>query len=249
MELTELISQVSGFDQKQPREKIQLFAWFLHTYRAKATFENADVRDCFNELHIADPNVAKYLPRMVEYGDLVKVRESFKLERTIRTDFDRKYGIHHSVVQVSKLLSDLPGKIANVAEKNFLSEALKCYRFEAYRACVVMTWNLAYSHLINWILSEKARLDAFNAAIPRRYPKRLMLKLATYDDFIEEFKESEVIEICSAANLINSNVTKILREKLGKRNTAAHPTSVVIVQSQADDVVTDLVNNVVLALI
>ena len=36
--------------------------------------------------------------------------------------------------------------------------------------------------------------------------------------------------------------------KLGKRNTAAHPSTMVVVQSQADDVVTDLVNNVVLAL-
>jgi hypothetical protein len=33
-----------------------------------------------------------------------------------------------------------------------------------------------------------------------------------------------------------------------KRNIAAHPSSVVVVQSQADDVVTDLINNVVLAL-
>jgi hypothetical protein len=59
-------------------------------------------------------------------------------------------------------------------------------------------------------------------------------------------KESEVIEICNTAQLLNGNIIRILREKLGKRNNAAHPASVVIVQSQADDVITDLLNNVVL---
>ena len=152
---------------------------------------------------------------------------------------DAKYGIHHSVVQISKLLAELPGKVPDLAEKNFLAEAIKCYRVEAYRACVVMTWNLAYSHMLHWILNDAKRLADFNAAIPRRYPKKPPLTIAKYDDF-EELKESEVIEVCNSAGLVNGNIIRILREKLGKRNNAAHPASVVIVQSQADDVVTDL---------
>ena len=180
--------------------------------------------------------------------DLVKVRGGYKLERSIRASLDAKHGVHHSIVQVSKLLADLPGKVPDIAEKNFLAEAMKCYRVEAYRACVVMTWNLAYSHLLHWILDNATRLGNFNAAIPRRYPnKKPPILIAKYDDF-EELKESEVIEVCNTAGLVNSNIIRILREKLGKRNTAAHPASVVVVQSQADDVVTDLVNNVVLVL-
>ncbi len=248
MELADLVSQVSGFNGSPPREKIQLFAWFLHTHKGKETLSNADIRACFAELHMADPNVAKYLPRMVEYKELMKSKSGFKLERMVRTSLDEKYGTHHSVVQVSKLLADLPGTVSDLAEKNFLAEAIKCYRVEAYRACVVMTWNLAYSHLLHWILTDAKRLSDFNAAIAQRYPKKTLVKITAYDDFLEELKESEVIEICNTGNLINSNVVRILREKLGKRNTAAHPASVVIVQSQADDVVTDLVNNVVFLL-
>ena len=74
------------------------------------------------------------------------------------------------------------------------------------------------------------------------------LKIAKYDELLDELKELQVIEICNSANLINSNIFKILKEKLDKRNIAAHPSTVVVVQSQADDVVTDLINNVVLAL-
>src|SRR5262249_35083349 len=153
-----------------------------------------------------------YLPRMVEYRDLVKVRDAYKLERAVRSELDAAYGTHQSVVQVSKLLSDLVGKIPDLAERHFLNEAIKCYRVEAYRACVVMTWNLAYSHLVHWVLSDTQHLQDFNSAISVRYPKRSSTSVASYDDFIEEFKESEVIEICGTAGLVTANTKRILKE-------------------------------------
>jgi hypothetical protein len=110
-----------------------------------------------------------------------------------------------------------------------------------------MTWNLAFDHLLRWILKDAARLAAFNSAIPKKYPKRTGIAIVTQDHF-EEFKEFEVLELCNYASLMSGNIIKILKEKLTKRNTAAHPSPVIVVQSQADDVVTDLVNNVVLVL-
>ena len=248
MELADLVNQVSSFEALQPREKIKLFAWFLHTHRKREVFDNAAIRACFADLHLADPNVAKYLSRMVDYKDLMKVNAGFKLERAARVELDKQYGVHQSIIQVSRILSELPDKIPNVDERTFLTEALKCYKIEAYRACVVMIWNLAYSHILHWILKEPTRLAAFNAAITRRFQKITNLQITKYDDFLDGLKESQVIEIANTANLFNSNIYKILKEKLDKRNIAAHPSSVVVVQSQADDVVTDLVNNVVLAL-
>ncbi len=248
MELAELVNQFDGFDAAAPREQIQLFAWFLHTHRRQDIFNNADIRACYSNLHMTDPGVSTYLPRMVGYRELVKAGSNFKLERGVRTALDMKYGTHHSVVQVSKILSDLPGKVPDLAEKTFLDEAIKCYRIEAYRACVVMTWNLAYSHLLDWILKDASRLASFNTAIKTRYPKRAPVQINSYDDFLEEFKEFEVIEICNTSGVITGNIVKILKEKLVKRNIAAHPSGIVIIQSQADDVVTDLVNNVVLLL-
>jgi hypothetical protein len=247
MELSELVEEVEGFDALPPREKIRLFAWHLHTHKGMSSFDNATIRACFSAIHVVDPNVSKYLTRMADAVDLVRIKGGYKLARPVRTALDARYGVHHSVVQVSRLLADLPGKVPDLAEKNFLTEAIKCYRIEAYRACVVMTWNLAYSHLLHWILSDAKRVHAFNAGSSKRYPKRPLLTIASYDDF-QELKESEVIEVCGTAGLVNNNIIRILREKLGKRNMAAHPGSVVVVQSQADDVVTDLVNNVVLLL-
>lgn len=249
MTLKELVDQVAGFDDLPPRDKIRLFAWYLHTHCGMETFDNAAVRACFVELHLPDPNVAMYLPRMLTFSppDVVKSRGAYYLARAVRTALDAKYGIHQSVVQVSKLLTDLIGKVPDQAEKNFLAEAINCYRVEAYRACIVMVWNLTYNHLLNWLLGDPARLATFNATIPKRFPKKGLFSMEKYDDF-EDLKEREVIDICSSGNLINNNVYRILKEKLDRRNIAAHPSMVIVVQSQADDMVTDLVNNVVLAL-
>lgn len=250
MELSDLISQVPGFDAATPGEKIRLFAWWLHSNRNVSSFKTGDIRGCYDQLHLPVPNIAMYLARMTETKPPKALRkgDSYNLTRESRADLDKKYGIHPSIQAVSKLLADLPDKVPDTAEKVFLSEAIDCYRVRAYRGCIVMTWNLAFDHLLNWILKDAARLAAFNAAIPKRYPKRVNAAVRTYDDFADEFKEAEIIEVCNTAQTVNGNIVKILKEKLTKRNMAAHPSSVVVQQPQADDVVTDLVNNVVLAL-
>ncbi|MBN9006426.1 MAG: hypothetical protein J0H40_13560 [Rhizobiales bacterium] len=250
MELNDLVSQVAGFDSLAPGEKIRLLAWWLHTHQNMATFRTGDIRVCYQELHLPVPNIAMYLTRMTESKPAKTLRkgDSYNLTRAARSDLDEKYGIHPSIQAVSKLLIDLPEKVPDLTEKVFLREAIDCYRVRAYRACIVMTWNLAFDHLLKWILKDAARLAAFNAAIGIRYPKRAGVSIKTYDNFADEFKESEIVEVCNTAQTVNSNVIKILKEKLTKRNMAAHPSSVVVVQPQADDVVTDLINNVVLAL-
>jgi hypothetical protein len=250
MKLHELVDQVADFDKLQPREKIRLFAWYLHTHKGVEHFGSDNIRACFKELHLPPGDVGKYVLRMAAMStpDLVRERPGFKLTRTVRSQLDAKYGDQPSIQAVSKLLNELPVKVPDIAEKIFLSEAIDCYRVRAYRACIVMSWNLAFDHLLRWILKDPSRLAAFNAAIPRKYPKRAGVIVTGYDDFADEFKEFEIIEVCNTAQTVNGNVIRILKEKLVKRNLAAHPSSVIVIQPQADDVVTDLINNVVLAL-
>jgi hypothetical protein len=249
MELRSLAEQVSGFDECASREKIKIFAWWLHNHGGKEVFGSAEIRICFNQLHLAEPPaLSTYLTRMTKAKDLLNQKGQYKLARIIRADLDRKFGIHHSAATVNKILKELPEKIPDVSESKFLDEALKCYRAEAYRSCIIMTWNLAYSHLLGWILKDANRAAGFNSAISKRYPKKNLTFIRNYNDFLDELKEREVIEICSTGRLVNSNIIKILREKLDRRNTSAHPSTLVVVQSQADDTITDLVNNVVIAL-
>ncbi|WP_316207367.1 hypothetical protein [Bradyrhizobium sp. SZCCHNR3118] len=249
MLLQELVEQVAEFNTAAPKERIELFAWWLHVHGGKELFGPADIRGCYNKLHIDDPpSLATYLSRLADAKDLIVERGKYKLARSVRSELDKKYGVHHSVVAISKLLTDLPAKVPTVEERAFLQEALKCYRIEAYRACIVMVWNLAYAHLLDWILKDANRLTAFNNTIPKRFPALKNIQVAKYDDFRDEFKERQVVEICSSAGLINDDIFKVLKGKLDRRNSAAHPSTLVFVQSQADDMITDLVNNVVLAL-
>jgi hypothetical protein len=165
-----------------------------------------------------------------------------------RHALDAKYGEHETTIVISRILADLPGKINDEAERKFLAEALKCYKVEAYRAVVIMTWNLAYDHLLRWILADPARAGTFNSRIIGVVgaKKGTGLVMAKREDF-EELTERNVVDI-SGPILPSGNIKTILMEQLNRRNLAAHPTLVDIERPQADDTISTLVNNVVLKL-
>ncbi len=178
--------------------------------------------------------------------ELLRSKGGYKLQGSIRRTLDAKYGQAETTVAVTGLLSSLPAKISDLAEQSFFSEALDCYRVKAFRAAIVMTWVLAFAHLSDWIVSDATQLSAFNGATAVRFPKKNLI-VRGVDDLVE-LKEFEIIEVARTAKLISKNVGDILRDKLKRRNMAAHPSRVQITQAQADDVITDLVNNVVLLL-
>lgn len=144
-------------------------------------------------------------------------------------------------------LTELPSKLPDLAERTYLDEALKCFSVEAFRAAIVMTWNLAYNHLCDHIL--KHHLADFNtrwAVVFPAHHKNAVKTIVGIDDFGDNLKESEVIKIAKSASIISNDVGKILEEKLGRRNSAAHPSGVKIEQLQAEEFIDDLVKNVVL---
>jgi hypothetical protein len=144
-------------------------------------------------------------------------------------------------------LLDLPKQVPDVGEREFLDEALKCFRASAFRAAIIMSWNLAYDHLLSFVLQH--HLAAFNAQWPRSFSKQnaqARVQAITARDHFAELKESEVLNICKAAGIISPDIWKIMDEKLGKRNSAAHPSGVVIGPPQAENFIHEIVNNVVL---
>src|SRR5258708_40164479 len=103
MQLDELVEQVAAFDVAPPKERIKLFAWWLHTHTGKELFGSADIRSCFEKLQMDEsPSLATYLTRMAEARELLKERGQYKLARGVRAELDKKYGVHYSVVAVSK---------------------------------------------------------------------------------------------------------------------------------------------------
>jgi hypothetical protein len=246
--VNEFTESVSGFYSKTAVDQVLLLGWYLEAIEGKTFFKVSDMRTAFRQAGVDPPNVSQYLDRLTKKRppQLIKSGPGFRLAGTVRRAMDKKIGGNPSVVVVSKLLSDLPTKVPNITERDFLNEALSCYKVKAYRATIVMVWNLAYDHLLEWLLAENARLDRLNNGIQKRFPKK-QVTIAARDDF-DEMKESEVIQACRTARLLNKNVIEILEAKLKRRNTVAHPSTIIVTQAQADDTITDLVNNVVLAL-
>lgn len=233
-------------------DRIRFFAWFIYRNQGREVFTSSDIARCFHELSLQKPsNISAFLAQMSEgkAKQLLRGRDGYRLEMVQLERLDSKFGARSITIEITKLLEELPNRVPNVAEREFLKEALICYRHGAFRAAIVMSWNLAFDHLLHFVL--KHHLSAFNSQWPKNFPKQnqkaRVQQIATRDDF-SELKESEVLTICKSAAIITPDLSRILDEKLGKRNSAAHPSTVTIGQIQAEGVIDDLVNNVVLKL-
>jgi hypothetical protein len=227
MSLFNLVESVPNFVNWSHADKIKFFAWHLHHNCNKERFHPVDIRSCYEELHLQQPsNISSFFTSFSgkRRKELLKDRAGYFLPKPIRDELTEKYGRRPSSIQIDQLLNDLPAKITNISERVFLEEALLCLRAGAYQ-----------------------HLSSFNTQLPITYPKARIKTIKTKDDF-ENLKESEVLQVCRSANILSGSVKKILDEKLGRRNTSAHPSNVAITLLQAEDFISDLINNVVLKL-
>ena len=251
MDPADLHQLIPGFIDKSHAEKIKIFGWYLHVHKGMASFKGADIKKCYDTLHFPAPSsFGGYFSNLVISKELLKNASGYRLSASAREKTDALYGNKGYTVKITSLLLKLPEKIPDLTERTYLNEALDCYTARAFRAAIVMTWNLAYYHLCDFIL--KKHLTAFNARWQISFPghhRRAMLSISKMDDFGDKLKESEVLTIAKDGNIISKDVCKILSDKLGKRNSAAHPSSVKIEQLQTDDFIDDLVKNVVLKLL
>lgn len=245
-EIHDFAGSVSGFYRKTAVDQLLLLAWFVEARQQRPNFDSASIKQCFREVGLDPPDTSVYLPRLAakKPPQLVKEKGGYRLAGTIRRAMDSKYGGDPVVAAVAKALSDLPGKIPDLAEKDFLTEALSCYRVRAFRAAIIMVWNLTYDHLVQWVFKDANRVQAINVGISTKYPKKGIVVVKPAD--LDALKESEFIEVARVGKLIDKNTFQILEEKLRRRNMAAHPSRVAISQHSADDMITDLVTNVVL---
>ena len=97
--------------------------------------------------------------------------------------------------------------------------------------------------MLNTLLGEEPK-----SRYAKKWQGARVQTIVNYDDFSVDLKESEVTEICKSANIINPTLYKILSEKLGKRNAAAHPSTTRVTQVQAEAFIDEFIRNVVLGL-
>jgi hypothetical protein len=247
MKLAESVASISGFTSWNHANKIKYFAWFHYTQSGKSYFTASDIKKCYDELHMAPPaNPGSFLSAMESRKpkEALKVAKGYKLEQRVREAFDQKYGEREATVTVQKMLAELPAKIPGIEEREFLSEAITCFKHKAFRAAIVMAWNLAYDHFLRWVMNDSARLAKFNAQLPKSYPKANVGVIGNLDDF-SHLKEDQVLTVAKNGGVLANSLHKVMKEKLDRRNAVAHPSNIVVAPVTAEDCITDLVENVV----
>jgi hypothetical protein len=82
MELGDVIEQIAAFDTLSPREKIQVFVWYLHTHHSAEVFDYDAIRSCYKQVHLVPDDVSIYIRRMAKLKppDLVKERGGYNFD-------------------------------------------------------------------------------------------------------------------------------------------------------------------------
>jgi hypothetical protein len=242
MTLNEFAQQAKGFEHLTISDKIISIGYFLHVYKSQEKFKAGDINACFDELHIKRPaNANSQMNSMTQSARLLGGTTGFRLSSASRAKVAAMLPAATPERTILSQLKQLEVKLTDPQQRTFLHETNICFMNGAYRASVVMAWNLAYHHLCKFIFDK--HLHAYNSRLPIQFKHEKAI--IRFTDF-EDTKESIVIAVAKGAGIISNTTARILKAKLDLRNTAAHPSSTTILPITAEEVISDLVHNVLL---
>jgi hypothetical protein len=236
---------IEGAAKLGDKELVGLFVYYLTVEQGEQSASAKLVDDCFVSCDLTSPTrTASYLSEGVRDNKFVKADRGYKLQRHYRDELSRMLGAEKIVVQTSVELRKLEGRMKAGSAKDFLKETVDCFETGANRATIIMCWILALDHLIDHVLAH--HLNAFNAVLAANTDKRVKVASVSKRDDFGDIPEGKLIEFLRASGVISNDVRKILEEKLGIRNSSAHPSAIAIKRSKVIEFVDDLVENVVL---
>jgi len=255
MTLVEFISQFTYFKDFSRKSKILVISYYLRKHQGITEFSGADIRRSFKEALIRVPSDLSRLLSELSFGrnsPLLKAPTKYRFSLSldgfneVETVLANKPSTSESQNAFLELaIPHLKKSIIKVKEENrrkFLAEAISCLGVEAQRATIIMTWLTTIDHLQDYILLHK--LSDFKQALSKRSDKYGKITVSTKDDF-SDISEAVFIEVCRSAKVITNDVRKILDEKLGIRNSAAHPSTVTFHDTKVVNFIEDLVDNVI----
>jgi len=255
MVLFQFLQNIPNFQDYSRKSKILLLVYYLRQYMGLVEFSTKHIRDCCKGVVKPPSQLRQQLEILSKGRNSVLMpgskRGHYSLALRGLTEVETYLSSgNKSEAVVEKILSEaiayLKRFVSKMGEENqrkFMAEAISCLGVDARRASVIMTWAGVIDHLYDYILAHK--LNDFNKALHNRRDRYSRLTIMDKDDF-SDIGESGFIEICRSARIISNDVRKILDEKLGIRNTCAHPSGVEVHPSKVVNFVEDLIDNVIL---
>lgn len=150
MTINEYINRIDGFIELKPSEQIPYLGYYLMTYRNVEFFSAKNIEDCFREIHLPPySNISSYLSR----------------EKKAKRMLAHKKGGYILTHAVETRISDSIGEIkVNEPSNNYFpiellegtrsylirtaKQAIHCYDYQFYDACLVMTRRLIETLII-----------------------------------------------------------------------------------------------------
>jgi hypothetical protein len=226
---------------------IDFFVYYFTVEVGNPAANATSIIECFRACDLTPPtSTSAYLSRGLKSTPqkFIRVDGGYRLERHYRESISKRLGSEQIVVQTNAELRKLESKLSSEPEREFLKETIACFEAGASRAAIIMCWILIMDHLFE--LVRVKHLASFNAELGKVTDRRVKVSaVSTRDDF-GDIPEAKFIELLRASGIISNDVRKILDQKLGTRNSCAHPSGVTINRSKVIDFVEDLVHNVIL---
>lgn len=225
------------------------FVYYLTVEQEASAATTQDIRDCYRACDIAAPtwlgphlsNGLKAIPKL-----FVRSGSGYRLEHKRREQIAKLIGEDQPSVQTSGALDRLETRVTAGPKRDFLHETIKCFSVGANRGAVVMCWNLALHHLQDYVMSDAARVAAFNAVLALNKDQRVKIKVVTKQNDFTEMSESKFLLFCRELKLITGSLFKKLETRLDERNGAAHPSGLTVTPKIAEAYIEDLIENVVM---
>ena len=222
------------------------FAYHLTVEMAEPSVTVKAVRECYDSCDIAPPSwlASHFSNGLKKPRRYIKLNGGYRLENRRREEIATLLSDNQATVQTSTALDRLEAQIQAGPKRDFLHETIKCFGVGAYRAAVVMCWNLAVHHLQDHILTDPARHAAFNAVLAKNTDMRVKIKSVSKQDDFTEMSESKFLLFCREAKVITSSMLKKLEGRLNERNSAAHPSGLKATPKTSEAYIEDLMENV-----
>jgi hypothetical protein len=243
--IEEFLQTIADFTVLEGKTQVDYLAFFLSEICKVKSFSAKDIEDNFGAVDVRPySRIAPYLSEQAatRNGNYVKVSSGYRLARHRAEELRHKVGQEPKRIQVAAILKERLTQVSDSRERTFLKEALDCFHVQAFRATIILIWILTVDHLTRYIFEH--HLSVFNIALAKN-PDKKIKQILKQEDFAE-LSESKFIELMRAADIISNDIRKILDEKLGVRNSAAHPSDVEFDSYKATEFTSDLLSNAIL---
>ena len=251
----EFLSQFGDPANLSQRSLVVAFAYYLRQETGKLEFRPVDIQTCFKEALLKSPAKPSVLLGYLTKGEKPALLKSSskgnyslsiyglqEVQDALASKPSSPAGLSAFLETALPYLQRTAAKVTDDNKRKFLAEAMACLGVQAKRATIVMTWLVTLDHLYDFILVKK--LSEFNSALGRRSDRYANKTIIIKDDF-SDIPEVIFIEVMRSANIISNDVRKILDEKLGIRNSCAHPSAIEVHDSKVINFIEDLVDNVI----